>query len=29
VAVVEALAKKLREGGREVNVEHRDSEKSQ
>ena len=29
VAVVEALAKTLRESGREVNVDHRDSEKSQ
>jgi UPF0042 nucleotide-binding protein len=29
VAVVEALAKALRESGREVNVDHRDSEKSQ
>ena len=29
VAVVEALARALRERGREVNVEHRDSEKSQ
>jgi len=29
VAVVEALAKTLRENGREVNVDHRDSEKSQ
>jgi UPF0042 nucleotide-binding protein len=29
VAVVETLAKTLRESGREVNVDHRDSEKSQ
>ena len=29
VAVVEAVAKTLRESGREVNVDHRDSEKSQ
>ena len=29
VAVVETLAKTLRETGREVNVDHRDSEKSQ